>query len=144
MRNSLPSLKVFLMLIAVFYAQVVCAQETNIKGTVVDNSGEPLPGVQPNPGSYPQYISKTSEIAYMNFTDFIEGTGKWTQIRRITPGITKYPRNHNAAISRDELGAVNGLNDLNFYYTVSKAAPEVNPSGSLHAEWTYYLERDNK
>lgn len=33
------------MLIIIFCAQLVCAQETSVKGTVVDNSGEPLPGV---------------------------------------------------------------------------------------------------
>lgn len=95
--------------------------------------------VQPHPGNYPAYINSTLEINYMNLTDFMGNAGSWSTLYRITPEDTGYPRNHNAALLRDNYGIIENWENPVFYYTVSKAAPNVNPSGSEHAEWTYHI-----
>ncbi len=95
--------------------------------------------VQPMPAEYPAYLNTSLEIDYMNLSDFMNQSGGWTPIYRITPDDTGYPRNHNATLLRDNFGYLQDWEKPTFYYTVSKAAPDVQPSGSSHAEWTYHI-----
>lgn len=95
--------------------------------------------VHPHPTDYPAYLNTSLEINYMNFSDFINQKGSWQFIRRIEPKDTGYPRNHNAAFLRDNFGHVEEWEKPTFYYTVSKAAPDVQPSDNNHAEWTYHI-----
>ena len=95
--------------------------------------------IQPMPNDYPNYLNSSLEIDYMNLSDFTNQRGNWTQIYRITPDDTGYPRNHNATLLRDNFGHLQDWEEPEFYFTVSKAAPEVQPSGSNHAEWTYHI-----
>lgn len=95
--------------------------------------------IQPMPSDYPAYLNSALEIDYMNLTDFIKQSGFWTPIYRITPEDTGYPRNHNATLLRDNYGHLQDWTQPAFYFTVSKAAPEVQPSGSSHAEWMYHI-----
>ena len=60
-------------------------------------------------------------------------------IYRITPDDTGFPRNHNATLLRDNFGILKKWDEPAFYYTVSKATPDVQPSGISHAEWTYHI-----
>ena len=95
--------------------------------------------VQPMPDSYPSYLNSSLEIDYMNLSDFMNQGGNWIPIYRITPDDTGYPRNHNAALLRDNFGHLKDWEEPTFYFTVSKAAPDVQASGSSHAEWTYHM-----
>ena len=60
--------------------------------------------IQPMPNDYPNYLNSSLEIDYMNLSDFTNQRGNWTQIYRITPDDTGYPRNHNATLLRDNFG----------------------------------------
>lgn len=95
--------------------------------------------VQPMPGDYPSYLNSALEIDYMSLSDFLNQGGSWTPIYRITPGDTGFPRNHNAALLRDNFGHIQNWEEPVFYYTVSKATPDVQPVNSNHAEWTYHI-----
>ncbi|MEG0889795.1 MAG: sugar-binding protein [Bacteroides sp.] len=95
--------------------------------------------VQPMPSDYPTYLNSALEIDYMNLSDFMNQSGYWTPTYRITPEDTGYPRNHNATLLRDNFGYLQDWTQPTFYFTVSKATPEVYPSGSSHAEWTYHI-----
>lgn len=95
--------------------------------------------VQPMPNDYPAYLNSALEIDYMNLSDFMNQSGSWTPIYRIIPDDTGYPRNHNATLLRDNFGHLQDWEEPAFYFTVSKAAPDVQPSGSSHAEWTYHI-----
>lgn len=95
--------------------------------------------VLPNPSSYPAFLSKSSEIAKIDYSHFINGTGSWSQISRITPELTGYPRNHNPGLGRNQFGEIDGIDQLDFYYTTSESSPNVAPSTSLHAEWSYSI-----
>lgn len=95
--------------------------------------------VQPHPTDYPAYLNTSLEIDYMNLSDFMNQKGSWKSIYRIKPEDTGYPRNHNAAFLRDNFGYVEEWEKPTFYFTVSKAAPDVQPSGTSHAEWTYHI-----
>jgi hypothetical protein len=97
--------------------------------------------VQPCPSDYPAYLNISLEVDYIPFTDFINSTGIWKSLLRITPSITKYPRNHNAGIERNTYGEIACWETPTIYYTVSKAAPDVEPAASKHAEWTYTIWR---
>lgn len=95
--------------------------------------------VQPHPTTYPAYLNSSLEIVYMNLSDFLNQRGSWAPLYRITPEDTGYPRNHNAALLRDNFGNIQNWEEPIFYFTVSKAAPEVQPLGTSHAEWTYHI-----
>lgn len=95
--------------------------------------------VQPHPTSYPAYLNTALEINYMNLSDFLNLQGSWAPIYRITPEETGYPRNHNAALLHDNFGILQNWEEPVFYFTVSKAAPDVQPAGTSHAEWTYHI-----
>lgn len=95
--------------------------------------------VQPMPADYPSYLNSSLEIDYMDLSAFMNQSGSWTKIYRIVPDDTGYPRNHNAALLRDNFGHLQDWQRPAFYFTVSKAAPDVQPSGSTHAEWTYHI-----
>jgi len=95
--------------------------------------------VQPMPNDYPSYINSSLEIDYMNLSDFMNQSGSWTPVYRVTSDDTNYPRNHNAALLRDNYGQIQDWEEPSFYYTVSKASPDVQPTGSSHAEWTYHI-----
>ena len=97
--------------------------------------------VQPHPTDYPAFLNISLEIDYMNLSDFMNQTGSWTPIYRITPTDTGYPRNHNAALLRDNFGYVKDWEKPAFFFTVSKAAPDVESSPTKHAEWTYHIWR---
>ncbi|MDR2057479.1 MAG: sugar-binding protein [Dysgonamonadaceae bacterium] len=97
--------------------------------------------VQPHPTTYPSYINQTLEVDYIPVDDFLQSKGKWTPLLRITPEKTGYPRNHNAGIERDAYGEIADWEQPVIYYTVSKAAPDVEATGSRHAEWTYHIKR---
>ena len=89
--------------------------------------------------TYPAHIEHAVEIAAMPLSDFYASTGKWTQLLRITPAISGYPRNHNPGIERDAYGEISNWKTPVVYYTVSKAEPDVQPSGTGFAEWTYHI-----
>lgn len=95
--------------------------------------------VQPHPTDYPAYLNTSLEIDYMNLSDFMNQSGSWKPIYRITPDDTGFPRNHNATLLRDNFGHLQNWETPTFYYTVSKAAPDVQPANNTHAEWTYHI-----
>lgn len=95
--------------------------------------------VQPMPSDYPAYLNSALEIDCMSLSDFMNQRGNWTPVYRITPDDTGYPRNHNAALLRDNFGHIKDWEEPEFYFTVSKATPDVQPSGSSHAEWMYHI-----
>ncbi|TWV13203.1 sugar-binding protein [Bacteroidaceae bacterium HV4-6-C5C] len=95
--------------------------------------------VQPMPNTYPNYLNTSLEIDYMNLSDFMNQRGYWMPIYRVTPDDTGYPRNHNATLLRDNFGSLENWKEPTFYFAVSKAAPDVQPSGTNHAEWTYHI-----
>jgi len=95
--------------------------------------------VQPMPNTYPNYLNTSLEIDYMNLSDFMNQRGYWMPIYRVTPDDTDYPRNHNATLLRDNFGSLENWKEPTFYFAVSKAAPDVQPSGTNHAEWTYHI-----
>lgn len=97
--------------------------------------------VSPYPSSYPDYIPPAQEVDYMNYSDFISGKGEWTRLIRIDRSLSGYPRNHNAGISRDGYGYITLWDTPTVYFTVSKATPDVEASGSRHAEWSYDIYR---
>ena len=89
------------------------------------------------------YIPEAQEIDWMNLSDFMVSKGSWTPVYRIGKSDTGFPRNHNSALLRDNFGHIENWDTPVFYYTVSKAAPDVQASGSMHAEWTYYIYRSS-
>jgi hypothetical protein len=95
--------------------------------------------VQPSPTSYPAYIPQAQEIDVLDFSDFKSCTGTWSKIYRITFAETGFPRNHNACLLRDSFGYLTDWETPTFFYTVSKADPDVEASGNSHAEWTYHI-----
>jgi hypothetical protein len=97
--------------------------------------------VQPHPTTYPAFINENLEVNYMPFSDFMNGVGKWESIVRISSQMTGFPRNHNAALERDQFGNIIKWDQPKVYYTVSKAAPEVSAGATTHAEWTYHIYR---
>jgi len=97
--------------------------------------------VQPHPTSYPAYLNEFLEIDRIGLEAFRSGSGTWEPLYRLTPSDTGFPRNHNACVVRDEYGYVYGTDEIEFYYTVSKAAPDVAPGQGTHAEWTYHIYR---
>jgi hypothetical protein len=97
--------------------------------------------VHPNPSNYPAYIEECQEIDYMPYDDFLKSKGTWKALFRITPTITTFPRNHNSGIERNKYGEIENWEEPVIYYTVSQAAPNVEPSGRKHAEWTYHIWR---
>jgi hypothetical protein len=97
--------------------------------------------VHPNSTNYPTYIEDAVEVAYMPLNDFLNSTGKWTPIFRITNNVSGYPRNHNPGIERNAYGEIENWEEPVIYYTVSLAAPDVEPSGTKFAEWTYHIWR---
>ena len=99
--------------------------------------------VQPHPNDYPAYLNVSLEVDYMKFSDFLASTGIWTPMLRITPNETKFPRNHNAGIERNEYGQIKNWKEPVIYYTVSKAAPDVYATAGNHAEWTYHIYKGN-
>jgi hypothetical protein len=99
--------------------------------------------VHPNPSIYPTHVEEAVEIAYMPLDDFLRSTGKWTPMLRITPAISRYPRNHNPGIERNAYGEIENWEEPVIYYTVSLAAPDVEPSGVKFAEWTYHIWKGN-
>lgn len=99
--------------------------------------------VQPHPADYPSYIPVAQEIDCMNLSDFRMSKGEWTPVYRIMPSDTGFPRNHNSCLLRDSYGYIRDWENPVFYYTVSKAAPDVQASGSMHAEWTYHIYKSS-
>lgn len=97
--------------------------------------------VQPHPTTYPAFLNESIEVNYMPFSEFKSGAGKWETIMRISPFMTGFSRNHNAALERDEFGVIVNWNRPKVYYTVSKAAPDVSAGATTHAEWTYHIYR---
>jgi hypothetical protein len=97
--------------------------------------------VHPDPSSYPNFIEEAVEVVYMPLDNFLHSTGTWTPIFRVTPAISGYPRNHNPGIERNAYGEIENWEEPVIYYTVSLAAPDVEPSGTKFAEWTYHIWR---
>jgi hypothetical protein len=97
--------------------------------------------VQPHPSSYPAFLNESLEVNHMPLTDFLNGTGKWEAMVRITPSLTGFARNHNAGLERNSFGEIEDWENPVVYYTVSKAAPEVSAGATTHAEWTYHIYR---
>lgn len=97
--------------------------------------------VQPHPTSYPTFLNTSLEVDYMLLADFMSSSGQWTSLLRITPTITKFPRNHNAGIERNIYGEISDWEMPTIYYTVSKATPDVASASGRHAEWTYHIWR---
>jgi hypothetical protein len=97
--------------------------------------------VQPHPTTYPAFLNESLEINHMPLSEFLNGTGKWEAMVRITPSLTGFARNHNAGLERNSFGEIEDWENPVVYYTVSKAAPEVAPGATTHAEWTYHIYR---
>lgn len=96
--------------------------------------------VHPHPTDYPNFLNKSLEINYMPLDAFKGGIGNWNTLIRITPEMTGYQRNHNAALERDEFGHMgNNWKEPNIYYTTSKTYPDVYAGLFTHAEWTYRI-----
>jgi hypothetical protein len=91
--------------------------------------------------SYPTHVENAVEVAYMSQDDFFNSRGSWTAITRITPAVSGFPRNHNPGIERNAFGEIDDWKAPVIYYTVSKAEPDVRPSGTNFAEWTYHIWR---
>ncbi|WP_188753562.1 sugar-binding protein [Parapedobacter defluvii] len=97
--------------------------------------------VQPHPTTYPAYLNQSLEVNYMPLDDFLSSSGKWEVMVRIAPYLTGFARNHNAGLERDPYGVLENWKAPVVYYTVSKEAPDVTPSATSHAEWTYHIWR---
>lgn len=95
--------------------------------------------VHPHANDYPNYIASVLEIDYMNLSDFKKNSGFWTPLYRLTSNDTGYARNHNCVIQHDTFGHIDDWEQPVFYYTVSKATPDVSPGTTTHAEWTYHI-----
>lgn len=114
---------------------------TDIALDISTNSVLMIRPVQPNPATYPNYISSTLEIVRLSFDSLRSGGGSWERLYRLTPMESGYPRNHNACLERDEYGWISSSDEITFYYTVSAEEPDVSPSRGMHAEWTYDIWR---
>lgn len=98
--------------------------------------------VHPNiDNSYPTHIENAVEVASMSLDDFLASKGKWTRMARINQSFSGFARNHNPGIERNEYGEITNWKNPAIYYSVSKAEPDVNPSGTGFAEWTYHIWR---
>ncbi len=95
--------------------------------------------VQPHPTTYPTFLNESLEVNYMPLSEFRSGAGKWEAMIRISPFMTGFARNHNAALERDQFGVIEKWEQPKVYYTVSKAAPDVSAGATTHAEWTYHI-----
>jgi hypothetical protein len=95
--------------------------------------------VQPHPTTYPSYIPVAQEINYMNLSDFMANKGKWEKLYRLTSADSNFPRNHNSAILRDNYGHITNWRYPTYFFSVSKASPDVSPATHSHAEWTYHI-----
>ncbi|WP_407425561.1 hypothetical protein [Arcticibacter sp.] len=97
--------------------------------------------VQPHPAVYPAFLNTSLEVDFMSLSDFRSRSGKWESMLRIVPYMTGYKRNHNAGLERNQFGGIDNWEEPVIYYTISKEAPEVSPSGQFHAEWSYRIWR---
>lgn len=88
---------------------------------------------------YPAYIPVAQEIDYMPLSDFLGLRGSWTPLFKVDSAFSGFPRNHNAALERDSFGHISDPLNPGFFYTVSKASPDVSASQGKHAEWTYHI-----
>lgn len=95
--------------------------------------------VHPFDNEYPAFIASMVEVLWMPFSRFLQGEGKWTVMYRIGSKDSGFPRNHNAGLKRDSFGHIKDWETPTVYFTVSKTAPEVEPSYGKHAEWTYNI-----
>jgi hypothetical protein len=95
--------------------------------------------VLPTPAAYPDYIPAAVDLDKMPYNDFIDGTGRWELVQRISPATSTYPRNHNSALGRDVYGAIPDVKNAAHYFTISKAAPDVSLQQNAFAEWSYEL-----
>lgn len=95
--------------------------------------------VLPNPSSYPAFIAAAVDLNKMPYPDFINGTGTWKLVQRISPSVSGFPRNHNSGLGRDAYGAIPDSSKAEHYFTVSQSEPDVSPSQDHFAEWTYQL-----
>lgn len=95
--------------------------------------------IHKTPDGYPKYVNEYLEVNYMSLSAFRNSTGHWSKIIRITPEVTGYPRNHNAAIERNMYGEIRNWIEPTIYYTVSNATPDVSAATDSHAEWTYHI-----
>lgn len=93
--------------------------------------------VNPNPVSYPAFISGAVDISSMPYDDFINNRGTWTLRQRIGRRESGFARNHNSGIGRDAFGVVTDPRKGELYFTVSKEAPDVLSVPGNFAEWTY-------
>lgn len=95
--------------------------------------------VRPFDSEYPAFIASVVEVLWMPFSDFMNLTGEWNLMFRITQKDTGFPRNHNAGIKRDSFGHIEDWETPTIYYTVSRKEPDVEPSFGKFAEWTYHI-----
>lgn len=95
--------------------------------------------VRPFSTSYPNYIASVLEIDTIDLEDLLDGIGKWTALGRIDESVSKFPRNHNACLMRDNFGHIKDWDTPTVYFTVSKESPQVAPEDGKHAEWTYHI-----
>ena len=93
--------------------------------------------VNPNPVSYPAFISGAVDICSMPYNDFMNGGGTWKLRQRIGRRESGFARNHNSGIGRDAYGIVTDSKKAELYFTVSKEAPDVLSLPGNYAEWTY-------
>lgn len=95
--------------------------------------------VQPHPTTYPNYIPSAQEVDYMDLDMFMSGLGTWTSLGRIDPGLSGFPRNHNAGLMRDNYGHIGNWDTPTVYFTVSKESPDVYAHEDHMCEWTYTI-----
>jgi hypothetical protein len=91
--------------------------------------------------TYPTFIPEAQEIDWISLSDFVKGEGTWTKMARVTQAQTSFPRNHNAGLLRDAYGSISDWEHPSFYFTVSKASPDVSAQSGHQAEWTYHIYR---
>lgn len=98
----------------------------------------------PSPMSalYPAFLHSYLEVTRIDAADFYNRTGSWEPIVQISASDTKYPRNHNQGLVRDQYGnTVCSPDTMEIYYTTSLEEPAVASSYGNFAEWTYTIWR---
>lgn len=98
--------------------------------------------MSPMSNLYPAFIHSYMEVTRIDTDDFYAGTGTWDPIAQISVSDTKYPRNHNPGLVRDQFGnTVCAPDTMEIYFTTSLEEPAVAPSFGNFAEWTYTIWR---
>lgn len=111
---------------------------TNISVALDERAGrlymvrEALP---PDDDRFPGFIASYVQVASIGWRELLAGRGEWTVLGDVDASSTGWPRNHNAAIARDEWGRVQGSGRLTLGISVAEACPQAPPDFAWL--WTY-------